>query len=365
MRKLRLNKTTSLISLILLMFIFSTIIVVPIFVTAKEPVKYSNYIGINDEVDEDDDDDGVNDDQEDQNERSLEVEVDGTEAQIQSEFSSGENQNAFHININAESDKLAIKLEFNNEIDDVELELEFTVEFTELIGYNDINANNIYDPSIDTAVENYTIGGFNDIDYIFQNNTEGELHILSVMSTDGKFGIVAYISNEFMIVNDTLLTPVEIKFDILINNFVGGFERVALKTEFDFQGEVEYDEDTEDEQHNFTDNEAELALNYNDYAGFFSWNQNATTDGVEHPVYNSLYMQDEGESYFYLNYVAGNEIIHDPKIGVANLLIGFPLGFSFGLFFPELSKSGFLILTATAALIAISLSLVAIRRKKN
>jgi len=194
-----------------------------------------------------------------------------------------------------------------------------------------------------------------------------ELHILSVMSLDNTFGIKAYISNEFILVNDTLLTPTELKFDIIINDFTGDFERVALKSKLEsgLEVEYEYDEETEDEEHEFSEYEVEYEINLNDYAAFFSWSENATTDDVVYPVYLTEINPLASEQIFYLNYVAGDQIIHDPKIGVANLLVGFPLGFSFGLFFPELSRSGFLIVTGIVALIAVSGSLVAIRRKKK
>ena len=57
-------------------------------------------------------------------------------------------------------------------------------------------------------------------------------------------------SNEFILVNDSLLSPTELKFDIIINDFTGDFERVALKTELKVEAEVEtdYDEETEDEE---------------------------------------------------------------------------------------------------------------------
>ncbi|MCE7746736.1 MAG: hypothetical protein GPJ52_16535 [Candidatus Heimdallarchaeota archaeon] len=71
------------------------------------------------------------------------------------------------------------------------------------------------------------------------------------------------------------------------------------------------------------------------------------------------------EQIIYLNYVAGNKIIHDPKVGVSGILIGYQLGLGFGLFFPELSRSGFLIASAAVALIAVSGSLIALRRKKK
>ncbi len=371
LKKLQLKKSTSLIVSLLFLLMLTSIIVVPMFVNGKESVANpSIMINSDDETEtgeDDDDDDGVSNHDEEENERDVEIELSGTEAQIESEWDSGTEENEFDITIHAEGDKLLIELEYSTEVDDIENELEFDVEFTQLIGYNDTDANNIYNSSIDNTVETYNIGGFEDIEYTLQNDTNGELHILTVMSTDNTFGIIAYISNEFILVNDSLLSPTELKFDIIINDFTGDFERVALKTELKVEAEVEtdYDDETEDEEYEFADDEVEYEINLNDYAGFFSWSENATTDDVVYPVYLSEIDPLASEQIFYLNYVAGDKIVHDPKVGVANLLVGFPLGFSFGLFFPELSRSGFLIVTAVVALIAVSGSLVALRRKKK
>ncbi|MGC9779516.1 MAG: hypothetical protein HZR80_09775 [Candidatus Heimdallarchaeota archaeon] len=361
-KKLELKRSNALIfSMILLLIVSSIIFITPVFAGGKKPFA-NQYIAINNDANEDEDNDGVNDDFEDQNQRDLDIDYNDTEATLDSKHEYNEENNEFQISIHTEIDKLSIKLEYSTEDNDNETVLEFTIELTQLIGYNDIDANNIYNPTIDDTIEVYNIGGFDPIEYSYENRTDGEIHVFRIMSTDNIFGIVLYASNEFINVNNTMLTPAEIKFDIIINDFVGDFTRVALKSEFVFEGEVEHnDNDTEDEKNEFAENEVELVLNLDEYTGFFSWNENATTDGIEYPVYYSPF----DSQILYLNYKAGNQIIHDPKIGVANIMIGSPLGLSFGLYFPELSRNGFLILTATAALIAISISGILFRRKKK
>jgi len=374
LKKLHLKKSTSIIVSMLFLLMLTAIIVVPVIVNGKTAITNTSIRPNNEDddnggEDDDGDHDGVSDHDESENERNVEIDIDGTEAEISSESETGEVENSFQVFIHAESDKLSIEFQFESEVEEneseTEFELAYEIAFTQLIGYNDTDGDNIYDPTIDTTVETYNIGGFNDIQYTFENRTDGELHILSVQSTDGIFGIVVYVTNEFITINDTIVTPTEVKFDILINGFVGNFTRVALKTDLEFEGEVEIDEETEDEEHNFADNETELALSFNDYKGFFSWSQIATTDGVEHPVYVTPFDPVDVDQIIYLNYVAGNKIIHDPKVGVNGILIGFPLGLGFGLFFPELSRNGFLIVSGVVALIALSGSLFALRRKRK
>ncbi|MCE7746737.1 MAG: hypothetical protein GPJ52_16540 [Candidatus Heimdallarchaeota archaeon] len=285
LKKSQLKKSTSLIVSLLFLFMLTATIMIPLFVNGKEAITNTNFAA--------NDDDGIDDDDEEENERSVTVEVDGTYAEIYSEseteIGETESENSFQVTIDASSGSLSIELEYEAEIEvgetESEVELEYEISFLQLIGYNDADADNIYDPAIDTAVETYNIGGFNNIQYTYDNDPNGELHTLSINTTDGKFGIIAYVTNRFVIVDDILITPTEVKFDIYINDFVGAFDRVALKTDLEFEGESEYEEETDDEELGFSEYESEIALSFNSYKGFFSWKEFATTDGVEHPVY--------------------------------------------------------------------------------
>ncbi len=59
-----------------------------------------------------------------------------------------------------------------------------------------------------------------------------------------------------------------------------------------------------------------------DYIGFFSWVGNATIDGEETPVLTNPEDIDDEEQKIFLNYQHGEIIIHDPKIGVTNIING-------------------------------------------
>ncbi len=270
---------------------------------------------------DDHDDDGIDDESEDKNERELDIELQPNEASIKSSIEANDTENEFELTLKTESDKLSIQFQYSTEVDDLENELEFQIDFTELIGYVDNDLNNIYNSDNDTLIRTYEIGDFLPIEYTFENRTDGEVHILSTTTTDGIFGVMLYATNEFTTVNGTLIAPTEIKFDIIIDGYnTTDITSIALLAEIEIEGDVEYDETTEDENYNFADDESELEFNIDDYMGFFSWSDTATVDSVDVPVYSNPFNSSPTERKLFLNYPAGDLIIHDPKIGMANIL---------------------------------------------
>jgi hypothetical protein len=319
MKSLKKNYSILLFAVLLLGVVFTA----SVFARAESvnDKQELSYFVINDETtgddDDDEDDDSIDDEDEENNYRELEIEVSESEAQLNSES----DDNEFQIAIHAEDDKLGIEFEFGTEVNDTETELEFEIEFLELISFIDEDADNIFNASVDTIEETYEIGNFSDIVYTFENQTDGELHVFNVSTVDGVFTAIIYASNEFIEVNGTILAPTEIKIDIIIKDFdYGDGTHIAMKVEVEFEGEIEYDEDTEDEEYELAENEAELEFNLNDYLGFFSWSEIVTVDNVEHTVYHSPFDPLDPEQKIYLTYPAGELIIHDPKIGVMNVL---------------------------------------------
>ncbi|NHJ47450.1 MAG: hypothetical protein FK733_06670 [Asgard group archaeon] len=332
MKSLKKNYSILLFAVLLLGVVFTASVFTK--VDSVNDKQGTSYFVINDETtgdDDDEDDDSIDDEDEENNHRDLEIEVSDSEAQLNSES----NDNEFQIAIHAEDDKLGIEFEFGTEVNDTETELEFEIEFLELISFVDEDADNIFNASADTVEETYEIGNFSDIIYTFENHTDGELHVFNVSTVDDVFTAIVYASNEFIDVNGTILAPTEIKIDIIIKDFdYGNGTKIALKVEVEFEGEIEYDDDTEDEEYELAEDEAELEFNLNDYLGFFSWSEVVTVDDVEYTVYHSPFDPLDPEQKIYLTYPTGELIIHDPKIGVMNVLdIGAPTQlFSLSLF---------------------------------
>lgn len=279
---------------------------------------------------EDDDNDDVDDELEELNKREVQVEVDDNEAKIESELKNGDSKDAFKVELKTDDDGLEIKFQYSSENETIETELEFKVEFYKLIEFIDNDANGIFNSSADEIKQVYNIDTFDPIDYTTEPiGVDTNSHIFEVFTSDGIFGIKIFIVEEFAKVdNNTIVAPTEIKFDIVIRNFeyLDNDSYLALSTKLESSTEYEYEDDTEDEEESRAHNEASVETSMNDYSGFFSWLETASVDGVDMPVKNSPIHDDddleEDEQKMYLNYPHGDEIIHDPKIGVKGVLIG-------------------------------------------
>jgi len=257
------------------------------------------------EGDHDEDDDGIEDEEEKINEREVEIEVSTYSAEIKSKRETENTENEFKIELEVPS---------NSDGDDIEFKLEFSSD--NIVEYIDTDADGMYNESVDQLVQTYLFGNFLPIVYTTDNISGNIVHILNIETSDGVFTSRIYASGEFALVNDSLITPVELKIDIGIHNFP------------------------------YIEPNSALAMKVKDFTGFFSWLETAIVDGVEKPVKATQLEVEEGEQKLYLNYPRGNEIIHDPKIGVANLLqqVNDPFGID-----------GFLLFTTMGALTLIGL----------
>ncbi|MFW9924383.1 MAG: hypothetical protein ACFFDW_13960 [Candidatus Thorarchaeota archaeon] len=326
MMKSNKQKTLFILSFMLVGLIFASTIIAS--TAGKNNSLQNGFLYPNDDEttiqeDEDEDDDKIDDKEEELNERKLQIEVETNEITVESELKNGDQKNEFKVEIKTEDDGLRVKFGYSTEIDQIENEFEFKVVFNEIIEYEDLDENLIYNESIDNDLQVYEIAEFAPIDYVFENKTDGELHIFTITTEDDVFSAVVYMSNEFLIVNDTLVAPTEVKIDLKITNYdyLDDNSRLALKVKMEAEHEIEYEHETEDEQHARAENETEIKIKTTDYQGFFSWVETAMVDGIERPVYTNQYDIHDYEQKIFLNYYHGDEIIHDPKIGIANVLI--------------------------------------------
>jgi hypothetical protein len=310
--------------------------------------------------DDDEDDDGVDDDEEDLNEREVEVEVTASEATIKSKLKSGENEAEFKIKLSTSTEGVKYKLEYETEDNATEIELEFTVKFSEIVEYIDEDGDGLYNSSIDTELQTLQLNDFLPIGYHVENETDGVVHILDVSTSDGVFSVRTYATGEFADINGTIVTPTEVKIDVMIQDFdyLNDTSQLALKVKLEAEAETEHDDETEDEEEGRATDEAEVDVMMNGFDGFFSWKEFAEVDGVTYPVNASPVEEDEGDEKIYLNYPHGNVIIHDPKVGVENILLT-PAGPSP---LDGILASGYLPIIAVAAFAIVGLAIVAKRR---
>ncbi len=274
-------------------------------------------------VDDDHDDDGVSDVDESHNEREVQVYVTDTLAEIESSREIGGVENSFKIEVITGLDGLEFKLEYETENSTLETEKEFEVGFEEIVEFIDSNANGVYDDESDTDVQILELVSFNPIAYRVANTADGDVHIFNVTSTDGVFTAMIYAAGEFADINGTVVAPTQVKIDVIIRNFnyIDDGSQLALKVKLEASGEAHYDDVTEDEEDGRATNEAEIDLVIEGMDGFFSWKESAEIDGVLYPVNATIDEVSATEQKLYLNYVRGNVIIHDPKLGIENILV--------------------------------------------
>ena len=285
---------------------------------------FSSFIGIT--IATDDDGDGIDDDFEDEKIRNLTIDFDDDRIEVETVLRTGTNKNKVEFEIRNNSNGLEIGVEFtpnyNAQVNTSEIELEFEITFKEIVEYVDLNLNNVFDESTDNELQVIPLEDFQTVQYsIIPISVDTNLHYFIVNTTDGIFAAHIYIAEEFEIVNNTLITPSETKIAIEIKNFnfTNPNSRLALYTKLEASVDYEEKENTEDEQAGYTTGEKGVIISNIGNVGFFTWEENATIDGISKHVFTSEVESDDeepNEQKIYLNYPKGTTIYHDPKIGI-------------------------------------------------
>jgi len=283
----------------------------------------------------DDDDDGVDDEFEDLNRRSIQIEVQDYQAEIESVLKEGNTLNALHFKILPIGEGLVVEFQFMEDNESFgEINLEFVITFQEIVEYIDNNSNGIYDEISDTLIQDFMLTEFWPINYSVLSISDVDLHYLEVQTNDGVFKAHFYIAEEFIYANNSLFIPNQVKINIEINNFnySNNNSQLALDMKLESELDFESEEETEDENKGFAVNEQGAITAINGFTGFFTWQENATIDGIIQQVQSSSITTDdldENEQKIYINYQRGINIFHDPKIGIEGLwrskILPFPI----------------------------------------
>ncbi|MHA1954862.1 MAG: hypothetical protein ACXAAM_02595 [Candidatus Heimdallarchaeaceae archaeon] len=321
---------------------------------------------------DDEDDDGVDDEIEEENSRDVVVEYAPYEVTITSSIHNNGIENEFEVQAKVGSDGLILQLEFEEDNDSIETEIEFEVAFTEIMEFRDTSGDGIFNES-EEIIQTLELDDFKAIQYNVESIDNETVHVLFVETIDENFTATLYITGEFANISQTIVAPTEVKIDIGIHSF--DFDEIdtqlALKVELDSEREVDYEEDeeTEDEENGYAEDEHEIEVNLDEYSTFFSWKELVMVDGIEQEVKFSPLKRDSGDNFMYLNYPRGDEIIHDPKIGISGILdIPIPTqftGITSRIILPNLSRNELLIVTAATLAVMFSLVMVFRGRKRE
>jgi hypothetical protein len=151
-----------------------------------------------------------------------------------------------------------------------------------------------------------------------------------------------------------------VKIDVIIQGFdyLENDSQLTLEVKLEASMETSYEDITEDEEDGRATEEAEVDVIMDEITGFFSWKETAEIDGITYPVNASVVEVSPTEEKIYLNYVRGDVIIHDPKVGFENLLLGVPGFLGIG----NLLANGFVPIAAVAAIAVVGIIVVVKRR---
>lgn len=273
-----------------------------------------------------DDDDGISDDFEEKNKRYVEVGIGENEIEVESVRRSEVDRDEIRVLIFFDEDGLYLGLRYRSKLES-ECELEFGILFHEIIEFNDTNKNGMYNPEIDHKIETIPLNDFKPVVYETSDiSNDTSLHHLKIQTVNNIFTANIYFAEEFVILENSLITPTQAKIDIAISNFdsINNSSQLALYTILDYEGDYEIKEETEDEREGYAENESGVITTLYNFTGYFTWRNNAVVDkNLENILVNEV-IADEYNEYgqgLFINYPNGEHIYHDHKIGIENLLI--------------------------------------------
>lgn len=265
--------------------------------------------------------------------RKMMMACSGNQTRILSEWMHENNTDAFEL-IFTIDDGPTIYFQYNPEKNNSKYDMEFDFSFQKLIEYLDSNANGRYD-EFDKILSSYSLSNtsYEEITYSTVISDDNEtISIAQTKSIDGQFSLVLYVTGNFSTLQNQILAPSEVKMDFIINHydFTQNTSFLALEVELQSVHSVEIQSETFNEKQGFSKQEHELNISSLSHNCFFSWLEYAQIDNVTKEVNVSVYTtssqtiinestQLNKKTSIYFTYSQGDNILHDPKIGVVSI----------------------------------------------
>jgi len=212
--------------------------------------------------------------------------------------------------------------------------IDFDVYFNGLIEYLDNNSNGRYDES-DEILSRYSLSNatYEDITYSTILSEDNEtISVVQTKTIDDQFSIVLYVTGNYSNLQSQILSPSEVKMDFIINQyeFNNPSSYLALEVELHSNNSVQIESETFNEKQGFAQKEHELNISSRSNNCFFSWLEYAQIDNETKKVNVSVYSTssqtiiNESAQFskitsVYFTYPQGDNIVHDPKIGVMSI----------------------------------------------
>ncbi|MFX1280817.1 MAG: hypothetical protein ACFFA3_15685 [Promethearchaeota archaeon] len=274
----------------------------------------------------DKDGDGIDDKLEQLNKREIDYTIEGSEISIESVRNGDHRKDLISTTIVCSEDGIQFLIGYKSNLES-DFELMFSITFREIIEFIDNDENGIYNPEVDKNIQNFSLNEFSPIYY--ENSTDdygSVIHYFRIQTVNETFTAHIYFSEEFSLLENTLILPTQAIINIEISNFpyLNFSSQLSLYTRLESEGNYERQEDTEDERNKYAENEQGVMTTMGDDIGFFTWKENAKIDNFPETVVSSEILPDdhiESAEKLYINYMNGTHISHSAKIGIEGLLV--------------------------------------------
>jgi hypothetical protein len=274
----------------------------------------------------DSDGDNIDDNLEILNKREIDIIIEENEILIESTRKSDKKRDLIRFNIVYNEDGIRFQSLYKSDLEE-DFELFFGISFHELIEFIDTNKDGIYNPETDQNIQNFTLSDFSPAFYENSSSPNGSfLHYIKIQTENETFVANIYFTEEFTLIDNSLLIPTQAKIELKISNFnySNSSSLLALYTTLDSETAYENKHDTEDEIKGYAENEEGVITKMEGHIGFFTWHENASINNLSKKIQTSEILSDshiENTQKIYFNYPQGNPIYHCYKIGIEGLLI--------------------------------------------
>lgn len=200
-----------------------------------------------------------------------------------------------------------------------EVETEFRLQILSIIEYEESGNVTGYQPDQDTSVSVFNVDSTSWNDWVTTHDclsASADCYFqLDASTTDNVFATSVYFTTSPTNLENMTLTPNQVKFDLLINNFayqgVDTYLAIEAALRIDVEG-VDVDDDDD------SDNEGIIITAGTDVGGFFNWLDVVVADGENVNVISTV-GDNFDEFYFAFDVVQAGSIYWDPSFGLQGM----------------------------------------------
>ena len=338
--------------------------------------------GTNTNTKENTTDNGIPDQIETEQQRSVQVQLDNSsnQAEFQSVSRNGTVTNKIQFELDAQ-DQIHLDLQYQSNSNGNQTNLQISMQFKRLVEFidNSSNVNNTVG-GLDSADQILKIIDFSTINWTINYTTttisNQTLYTISVIGqiNGATIQFNFHLATNFVqISTGNILQPTAVKIDVIISNYSYSSPKSQLalltKVESALQTRAISNRTEDQADHLTKQNESGINFGSSQYGGFFSWANQLLVDGQNMSVVSSPVMTDPEDSsgqttMLYYSFPHGNQLVWDPKIGVAMSSVGINLNST--AFIPVTNNShstpGFEFVFVVAALPILGIATIYLRR---